>query len=236
VRAPVRLIQCVSSPSGNIEPHRQCPLSTHSCRDSFDPLRTLASRANPRSMRAAARLMWLISTLLTGACDRSAMAGSESLVGAKSLPSARDLAGEEIQINRRGGPHDDHVLTYDLSPSNSLTVAHSVDQLGGEKTVATAAFQLTPEVANHVRTLLWRVRPERLTDIRDITLPTGCSVVVDASPQANVVFIGRKQRVGISSIPRERVCDTPQAKQARRLVSGVLGLLPGSSVPARFPT
>jgi len=102
-------------------------------------------------------------------------------VGAKGLPSARERAAEEIQINRRGGQRDDHMLTYDLSPNNSLTVAHTVDQIGGAKTVAKATFRLTPEAANRVRASLGRVRPERLTGIQDITLPTGCTVVIDAS-------------------------------------------------------
>jgi len=147
----------------------------------------------------------------------------------------RKLSTEAIQINRRGGPLRDHMLTYDLSPSNSLTVAHTVDQLGGAKTLATATFHLTPEAANRVRTVLWRVRPERLTGIQNITLPTGCTVVVDASPQANVVFADAKQRLGISSIPSERVCDTPQARQARQLVSGVVAFFPGRSLAAEFP-
>jgi hypothetical protein len=147
----------------------------------------------------------------------------------------RELAAEEIQINRRGGPRDDHMLTYDLSPSNSLTVSHTVDQLAGAKTFATATFRLSPEAANHVRTLLRRVRPDRLTGIQDNTLPTGCTVVIDASPHANVVFTDAKHRLGISSIPRERVCDTPAARQARELVARVLATLPGRNIAAQFP-
>jgi hypothetical protein len=186
-------------------------------------------------MRAAARVMWLTATLLMGACGRSPLAGPQSLVGAKSLPSARELSAEAVQINRRGGPREGHMLTYDLSPSNSLTVAHTVDELGGAKTLATATFHLTPEAANKLRTMLWRVRPERLTGIEGITLPTGCTIVIDASPQANVVFADAKQRLGISSIPREGDCDTPQARQARQLVSGVLASLPGRNLAAQFP-
>ena len=201
----------------------------------FHPLQTLGSTRKLRSMKAAARLLWLTPVLLTGACERSAVGASESLVGAKSLPSARQLAAEEIQINRRGGPRHDHMLTYDLSPTNSLTVAHTVDQLGGAKTVATATFHLTLEAANRVRTSLWRVRPERLTGIQDITLPSGCSVVIDASPQANVVFADAKHRLGISSIPRGSDCDTPDARQARELVSAVLDLLPAGKLAGQFP-
>lgn len=201
----------------------------------FHPLRTLASPRKVRSMRAAARLMWLTAILLTGACHRSAVAGRESLVGAKSVPSERELAAEEIQINRRGGPRNDHMLIYDLSPTNSLRVAHTVDELSGAKIVAAATFRLTPQAANHVRTSLWRVRPDRLTGIQDITLPAGCTVVIDASPQANVVFADAKHRMGISSIPRERDCDTPEARHARVLVSGVLAYLPGRKLTAGFP-
>ena len=177
--------------------------------------------------------MWLTATLLTGACERSA--ASESLVGARALPSARELAAEEIQINRRGGPRDDHMLTYDFSPSNSLTVAHTVDQLGGAKTIATATFRLDPDAASQVRTLLWRLRPEHLTGIQDVALPTGCTVVIDASPQANVVFTDSKHRLGITSIPRESECDRPDARQARELVARVLASLPGRNLEAQFP-
>jgi hypothetical protein len=186
-------------------------------------------------MKAVGCLICITATLLAGACERSSLAGSESLVGAKSPPSMQELSAETIQINRRGGPRNEHMLTYDLYPSNSLTVAHTVDELGGTKALATATFHLAPEAANQVRTLLWRVRPARLTGIEDITLPTGCTVVIDASPQANVVFADTKQRLGISSIPRERDCDTPQARQARQLVSIAVASLPGRNLAAQFP-
>jgi len=199
----------------------------------FDPLQTLAQPRKLPRMRAAC-MIWQTAILLTGACGR--FAASESLVGAKDLPSAIELAAEEIQISRRAGAGQAHMLTYDLSTSNSLTVAHTVDQLGGTKTVSRATFRLTPEAANKVRSLLWRVRPERLTGIQDITLPTGCTVVVDASPQANVVFADAKRRLGITSIPSEPNCETPNAEQARQLVARVLASLPGRNLAAQFPT
>lgn len=172
--------------------------------------------------------------LLSSGCQQSAVKAPESLVGAKSLPTSSELVRETIQINRWGGPRLDHFLSYELRPDNSLTVTHSLRLPGGEKTLGKEAFHLAPDLANQLRTSLWRIRPQTLRGVEYDTLPTGCHVIMDAVPEAAVAFIDVKERIGISSIPPEADCQTEQARQARLLLSQALKSLPASKVATDF--
>jgi hypothetical protein len=116
--------------------------------------------------------------------------------------------------HRRGGPRNNHLLTYDLSPNGRLVITHLVEDRSDDRVVARGAFRLAAGVADQARASLRRVRPEALTDIEDATLPSGCSFVCDASPQVNVVSIDARQRIGISSIPRENAA-IPRRRETR---------------------
>jgi hypothetical protein len=186
-------------------------------------------------MRTLAHHVAVAAMLLASGCDHAAIKASESLVGAKNPPSAAQLSRETIQINRWGGPRGDHFLSYELLPDNSLTVTHALRQPGGERTLARESFRLSANLGNEVRVSLARVRPETLRGIEYDTLPTGCPVIIDASPEVVVVFIGAKQRIGVSPVPQEGNCNSPQARQARQLVSHVIGSLPANHVATGFP-
>ena len=187
-------------------------------------------------MRVIGHVAGLAGIVLASACSPSGVKSSDSLVGATDLPSWRKLSGEMIQINRRGGPGQDHLLSYELGPDNSLTVTHSLQRVGVEIVLAKAQFRLQPDLAGRARTSLIRIRPAKLTGVESLTRPKGCGVTADASSEAGeLVFIDGEERFGISTIPGEANCDTPQARLARQLLSQVLTSLPGTQIAAAFP-
>ena len=117
-------------------------------------------------MRSAARSALLVSaSLVSVSCDRSAIDPSQSLVGAKSLPSESELSRETIQINRGYGNITITFLSYELLPDDTLKITLSARD---RKTViGEDVFRLSPAVADKARRLLWRVRPQELKRIDD---------------------------------------------------------------------
>ncbi len=182
--------------------------------------------------------------LLTSACGEPALKPSESLVGAKELPSVRDLSREIIQINRGFGSASVGFLSYELRPDGTLAVTH--EERLRDKVVASETFQLAPEVAARARRMLWRLRPATLEGqglTKDETTPMGCQ---RQGPhdfgEFAVVFIDEGQKRGIEDdqlgafdLPYGDSCNTPEASEARKLVARVLQSFPHSRVAAEFP-
>jgi len=70
-------------------------------------------------------LPMLFTSTLCASCGDEGIAPSQSLVGAKELPSASALARESFYITRGGGAYGGDFLTYEWRPDNSLLVTHT---------------------------------------------------------------------------------------------------------------
>ena len=186
-------------------------------------------------MRVIDTLATLAALLFASACAQSSVKGPESLVRAKNLAPSRTLSAETIQINRRGGLRQEHLLSYELRPDNLLTVTHALQERGTDRTLARREFRLRPDLASEARASLARMRPPALRGVGSLTRPTGCAAIGDGLAEADeLLFIDAKERFGISTIPQEFSCNTAQARLARELISQVLTSLPGSQVAADF--
>lgn len=186
----------------------------------------------------------LLAALLSHSCNSPAAELSESLVGAKELPSADTLSRETLHISSGGSDWGGDALSYELHPDNSLTVTHtySDDRSAGEVVKGRETLQVSPDIAVQVKRLLWRVRPGQLEGVdRWPARPVGCE---RKGPhdfgEVAVVFINNgstgieDDQVGIFEMPSAQSCNTPAAVEARGVVRRALELLPKSKVAAEF--
>jgi len=181
------------------------------------------------------------ATLLCVSCDQSAISPSQSLVGAKSLPTAAELSKETIEINTGFGDIGPGFLSYELKSDNSLTItltAPDRDQILGQD-----KFRLAPDVADNARRMLWQVRPEKLEGIDAwATRPIACYRQYDHDfGELAVVFIAKgpgpgiaHDRVGVFELPTLDSCRSLAAMQARKLIDQVIHSFPSSKLPAEF--
>lgn len=194
-------------------------------------------------MRRLAHQSWIAVLLLVG-CDKPAIDSSQSLVGAKKLPSAKILSREVIQINRGFGALTSDWLSYELQPDNTLTITLThrervtpKDIIQGKET-----FELSPSAASQVRNDLWRLRSATLQGADWAVRPADCpEPPTDAFPEVAVAFIAEGPKpgieddlVGVSDIPTQDTCNTKQGNEARRLLEKVLRSFPASKVAAEF--
>jgi hypothetical protein len=195
-------------------------------------------------MWMVARQLWVASVFLVSACDKPAIDASQSLVGAKRLPTARTLSREVIQINRGFGSPTSSLLSYELRPDNSLTITltHRDHDTFKELTDGKEAFELSSGVAAQVRHDLWRLRPSTLQGIETPVRPADCPPPpTDTFPVAAVAFIAEgpkpgveDDRLGVIDVPAQYTCDTRQGREARDLIGKVLRSFPRSKVAAEF--
>ena len=194
---------------------------------------------------AAFRHSLLVAALLLASCDRPAIEPSQSLVGAKKLPSARVLSREIIEINRGfGSMGTTGLLTYELRPNDALTITLTRRDRGSLKEVTDGEerFQLLPQVASAARQNLWRLRPATLRGIEWLSRPADCPPPpTDTFPEASVAFIAEgpkpgieDDQIGATDVPASYTCKTPQGVQARRLIEEVLRSFPTSKVVSEF--
>lgn len=189
--------------------------------------------------------VFAVCIALSACRDGSAIKPSESLVGAKALPTAKVLSREVIQINRRlsGWPSAPGTLEYDLQPDNSLSITHTkVDRNWNRLIAGQEMLHLSSNTAAQARRMLWRLRPETLQGIEVEKRPIGCPPPpIDASPAFFVDFISEgpkpgvaDDKVGIVLVPYPEHCRSAQAAEARNLVQEVLQSFPLSKVAADF--
>ena len=182
--------------------------------------------------------------LLCVSCSDAAIEPSQSLVGAKELPSATALARETFYITRGGGAYGGDALSYEWRPDNALLVTHTFsDGRGpGEVVRGKETLHVAPEVAAEVRQLLWRVRPAKLEGVEQDARPTGCKrqgphdfgeVTIGFVNEGDASGIEDDQ-VGIFELPTADSCNTPAAVEARAVVQRALQLLPKSKVASDF--
>jgi len=179
-------------------------------------------------------------SLLMVSCDQPAIDPSQSLVGAKSLPAATELARERVEIHFGYDTVLANQLSFELHPDDSWIVriseAKDLQQSNSQK------FQLDSKLARTVRAKLWRVRPEELKGVEWVVEPADCPPPpTDASPLLSVAFIAEgpqpgvgDDRVGIFILPRADICNTPQATAARKLLEEVLKPSPGSNLASKY--
>ena len=190
-------------------------------------------------------LYFLPFVSLLASCDRPAIEASQSLVGAKELPTARELSRETIQMNEGfgGDGFGTHLLSYELRPNNELAVKHyerSIEK--GEVVRGSETFNLSTDVADRARRSLWRMRPSDLKGLDYEIRPVGCKQQWDHDfGDYTFLFIKeggesgvRDDLLGVSLIPEPESCDNPAARLARALVPEVLAHFPKSKVANSF--
>ena len=199
-----------------------------------------------RSMRMTRSSILIAASLLTVSCQRSAIGASQSLVGAKTLPSARALSREIVIINRghwgNVGPNTPGTLAFQLNPDDSLSIEHTKsDRDWKHVLVGRETVHLSKASAQFVRQSAWRLRPAKLQGIQDEILPTGCRPLpIDSGPETVVNFIGdppksgQERAIGIVLLPSSDQCNSSQANQARALVHEILRFFPASKVAAEY--
>jgi hypothetical protein len=195
-------------------------------------------------MRMAVHQTWIAAALMVSACDKPAIDPSQSLVGAKQLPTARVLSREVIQINRGFGGVTTSLLSYELRPDDALTITltHRDHDTFKQVTDGRERIDLPAGLASQARHDLWRLRPATLQGIERVVRPADCPPPpTDTFPEAAIAFIaeGPKPRVendrlGVVDVPAQYTCDTKQGREARELIAKVLTSFPQSKVAADF--
>jgi hypothetical protein len=181
--------------------------------------------------------------LLCGSCGERGAEPPQSLVGTHALPSQDDLAREAFYIVRGGGPDGGRSLTYDWRREGVLIVEHAFSDGHGRREVrGRATLPVPPDAAARAWRLLARLHPARLEGVEQDARPLGCER--RGPHDVGEITIGfiragdepgiQDDEVGLFALPYPRSCDTPAAREARRVVREVLQLLPGSSVAAAF--
>jgi hypothetical protein len=183
----------------------------------------------------------MAASLALASCQPAGVEGSRSLVGADRLPSSSALSREIVQINRGYGEVSTGFLSYELRPDDTLAVTHT--DRARDKVLGEERFRLAPGVAHKARRLLWRLRPATLEGVdAHEARPSGCR---RRGPhdfgELAVVFIDEggspgveDDRVGTFELPVPESCGTPQAREARQVMSQVMGSFPESRVAAGF--
>ena len=194
--------------------------------------------------RAAA--LFVSVPLFCISCSDPAIEPSQSLVGAKNLPSAEELSQETIFIGRHGGPFGGDILRYEWHPNDTITVTHSFsDNNPGEIIKGQEVLRIPSKDAAAARRLLWRVRPDILEGMEGFVQdnrPVGC---VRHGPhdlgEISIMFHKYGSKPGIEDdiagtfrLPAAGSCATPAAAEAQEVVREVLSLLPASRVAAGF--
>ena len=210
-------------------------LATH-CGDQTDG--TTSPDADARAPTCVA------AALLMAGCDKPAIDESQSLVGAKQLPTAKALSREVIQINRGFGSATSGLLFYELQPNNTLTITltHQDAHTLSEVTDGKETFNLSANGASKARHDLWRLRPATLRGIEWVVRPADCpQPPTDTFPEAAVVFISEgprpgveDDRAGVVDVPAQYTCNTKQGIEARKLVERVLQTFPPSKLAVEF--
>jgi hypothetical protein len=186
----------------------------------------------------------LFASTLCVSCGDAAIAPSQSLVGAKELPSATALADETLYITRGGGAYGGDALSYELRPDNSLLITNTFSDRheAGEIVRGKETLHIAPGVAAEVRQLLWRLRPAKLKGVEQDTRPTGCEREgLHDFGELTVGFVNEgdargieDDQVGIFALPTADSCNTSAAVEARSIVRRAPQLLPRSDVASDY--
>jgi hypothetical protein len=195
---------------------------------------------------AAARYSLLVASLSVASCDRPAIDPSQSLVGAKQLPSVQTLSREIIYLSRGYSWSGQGHLSYELRPDDTLTITYEhTDRHTLKKTARRETFHLSSNESNvalEARRVLWRLRPEKLEGIETIVRPSNCpQPPTDTFPEVAVGFIAegpdpgvKDDRLGIVDVPGKLTCSSREATIARAVTRQVLASFPSSKVAAEF--
>ena len=186
------------------------------------------------------RATLLAVSLFCASCHRPAIDPSQSLVGAKTLPPARVLSRETIQISRATRSSTSGPLIYELRPDGRLSVTLMGSDL--KTPISHQTFHLQSDVAARARRALWRVRPGELKGLQWINPPTDCpQPPTDTHSEVTVAFIAEgpkpgidDDRVGVFDLPYKSICNTRQSNDARTLVQTVLQSFPASRAANEF--
>lgn len=192
--------------------------------------------------KAGIRPLWIL--FCSAACSDMAIEPSQSLVGAKTLPSANALLQETLYIARWRSMDGGDSLTYELLPSDLLTITHKFSDLKSAKVVIKGreTFRVPPKDAAHIKKLLWRLRPEKLEGLDQEQRPIGCARLdVHDWGEARITFSangiasgGKHKTIGNVILPTVGSCNTPAAFKARQVMSLALSLLPASNVASSY--
>ena len=187
-------------------------------------------------MTRAPTVATLIAILAATACKASAIDSTNSLVGAKQLPSSDVLSRETIQLNRfrYDARQRQEMLVAELRPDNAVALTLTRNDIDhGQSLLGKEEFQLSAGTADRIRNTLWKFRPGKLEGVGTLVLPAGCSYINDETPEAAVAFVAANNKdIGIAELQPD--CQTPAAKAARILLGKVLKEFPNSKLAAGF--
>lgn len=174
------------------------------------------------------------------ACDRPAIPASESLVGARQLPSASELSKETIRFFYGEDQSLSRQLAYDLTPDGHWDLV--IYDIKGGRELIRKSFRLEADRVRSIRKKLWRLRPEKLDGLANLHDPSDCPPPpTDTAPEISVGFIDKgpkpdisDDRIGVFTLPHKEICDTPRSTTARQIVDDVVSSLPGANLRAKF--
>ena len=189
----------------------------------------------------------LALAVLCAACDIPAIEPGSSLVGANRIPSAAILSREVIYMAWDKDNSDGHLLSYELRPDDTLTIAHTTFGKGDalRETISEQTIRVSPKIAKRARAMIWRVRPPKMVGQIDEVAPVrpvGCkpSGFHDFA-ELGVTFISKGKanninddRYGAFELPYLSSCNTSAAVQARKVVWEVIRVLPTNKVRSNF--
>jgi hypothetical protein len=192
--------------------------------------------------KAGIRPLWIL--FCSAACSDMVIEPSQSPVGAKKLPSANALLQETLYIARWRSMDGGDSLTYEMLPSDMLTITHKFSDYKSAKVVVKGreTFRVPPKDAARIRKLLWRLRPEKLEGIDQQQRPVGCTRLdVHDWGEAGITFAansnaagGKHKAIGNFILPTVGSCNTSAAVKARQVMSLAFSLLPASNVASSF--
>jgi hypothetical protein len=189
----------------------------------------------------------LVLGVFCAGCDIPAIEPGSSLVGTNRIPSAAILSREVIYIAWDEDNSDDHLLSYELRPDDTLKIVHSRYGEGDalRETISERNVRVSPEIARRARAMIWRVRPAKMVDQVDEVAPVrpvGCnpSGLHDVA-ELGVTFISKgniknsnDDRYGAFELPYSSSCNTSAAIQARKVVWDAIRMLSANKVNSSF--
>lgn len=195
------------------------PISRHSCYDGV--------------VRVLVFVSCSLAPLALACCNPSAE--TVSLVGAPKPPPLAYLERETIIIGRSAGSGGNDTLNIEVRPNNNILIA-AYRKGNLETPAAREELQLSSAMAEGLRRMLWRLRPEDGASAQN-SVPIGCRYVYDAGSMWSVTFVraGDPVDMVVFELPYPEYCKTPAYREAKQLIEQVLEALPRSEVVRRFP-
>lgn len=178
--------------------------------------------------------------MLLASCDHPAIDPSQSLVGAKSLPTTSELNKETIELYYDRDKSLTRQLSYELKPDNSWSIV--IMEPGTGREFSRRTFPQSDTRANVIRKKLWRLRPEQLDGVAADHFPADCPPQPTGTiGDLAIGFIreGSKpgvddDQIGVFTLPEIENCRTRDSLAARRIIDDVMRSMPGAGLRSQY--